>query len=96
MQLVAIPSSNLIVTTNQCACADDEGSSGDEGALRGGETFAGPQAGRGMGSKVKAAALEMLEGGCSGLSWAVGLVGGGCWMTRRVMLGHGFTVPKHA
>ncbi|PRW50835.1 U3 small nucleolar RNA-associated 14-like protein A [Chlorella sorokiniana] len=45
------------------SASDDEGSSGDERAPRGGETFAGPQAGRGMGSKVKAAALEMLEGG---------------------------------
>ena len=55
------------------AAADDEGSSGDEGAPRAGETFAGPQAGRGMGSKVKAAALELLEGG-----WGAG-GGGGCW-----------------
>lgn len=58
------------------AAADDEGSSGDEGAPRAGETFAGPQAGRGMGSTVKAAALQLLEGGCC---W-----GSGCWAGARV------------
>ncbi|KAL4441441.1 hypothetical protein ABPG77_001945 [Micractinium sp. CCAP 211/92] len=42
------------------SASEGEEDSGDEGGA--GETFSGPKAGRGMGSKAKAAALELLEG----------------------------------
>lgn len=42
--------------------ADGEDGSGSE-EEEGGNTFAGPAAGRGMGSKAKVAALELLQGG---------------------------------
>lgn len=49
------------------SASEGEEDSGDEGGARAGEAFSGPQAGRGMGSRAKAAALELLEG--AGAGW---------------------------
>lgn len=54
---------------------DDEGGSGDEARRGGGgDAFSGPAAGRGMTSKVKAAALELLEGGLGGRATSIPLL----------------------